>query len=332
MILSIDAFSDLGCVREQNEDMVLVQGEMIRDDKLQLQLEPMEGFPAVVAVADGMGGHNGGEFASELVVQSLDEFAHGLNRGLSFDELKTLFNEWIGMIHAEIVSKGKEIPAFLNMGTTLVGLLVYESRIFWYNAGDSRLYRFRGGILSQVSSDHSMREMVDPTAPSNMICNSIGGGDEVFIDFTEISETVFDDDLFILCSDGLNDMLSDDRIESLLEQHADATQLVGQAKQAGGKDNVSVVLIGFKEVVKPVETITGVIEEAENGETLKETEITAKEAGGESEEAAKKPGEVKENAEGSVETPGKEDEPPQTDKFFAMRKNEKKGGFFHRKG
>ena len=332
MILSIDAFSDTGCVRENNEDMVLVQGEMIRDDKLQLQLEPVEGFPAVVAVADGMGGHNGGEFASELVVQSLDDFAHGLNRGLSYHELKTLFNLWIRMIHGEIVSKGKEIPAFLNMGTTLVGMLVYENRIFWYNAGDSRLYRFRGGILSQVSTDHSMREMVDPTAPSNMICNSIGGGDEVFIDFTEISETVFDDDLFILCSDGLNDMLSDDLIESLLEQHADAGQLVGQAKQAGGKDNVSVVLIMFKKVVKPVETITGGIKEAENGERLQGTGDTAKESGGKSEEADKKPEEVIENAEGFVKTPGKEDEPPQGDKLFTMKKSEIKGGFFHRKG
>jgi serine/threonine protein phosphatase PrpC len=88
-----------------------------------------------------------------------------------------------------------------------------------------------------------------------MICNSIGAGDDVFIDFKEITDTVFDDDLFLLCSDGLNDMVSDEKTESLLETHANAEQLVSEAKQNGGKDNVSVALVGFKiPDVKEVET------------------------------------------------------------------------------
>lgn len=255
MILSIDAFSDVGCVREHNEDMILVQGELICDAQIQLQVEPAPDSPFVVAVADGMGGHNGGEFASELAVQSLDDFVHDLTNGLSFEELKSAFDSWIQQIHNFVVNKGNELPEFKNMGTTLVGLLVYENRIFWFNVGDSRLYRFRSGILSQISTDHSMREMYDPTAPSNMICNSIGAGDDVFIDFKEITDTVFDDDLFLLCSDGLNDMVSDEKTESLLETHANAEQLVSEAKQNGGKDNVSVALVGFKiPDVKEVET------------------------------------------------------------------------------
>jgi protein phosphatase len=130
MILSIDAFSDVGCVREHNEDMILVQGELICHAQIQLQVEPAPDSPFVVAVADGMGGHNGGEFASELAVQSLDDFVHDLTNGLSFEELKSAFDSWIQQIHNFVVNKGNELPEFKNMGTTLVGLLVYEIAYF----------------------------------------------------------------------------------------------------------------------------------------------------------------------------------------------------------
>ena len=100
MLVKIDAISNVGCVREHNEDIVLVQGEFIRDARLQLQVEPMDGMPLVVAVADGMGGHNGGEFASELAVGSLDEFVHALPSDLSDNDLRNEFDKWIQDIHS----------------------------------------------------------------------------------------------------------------------------------------------------------------------------------------------------------------------------------------
>ena len=254
MLLSIDALSDTGCVREHNEDMILAQGELIRDERVQFQVETTTDVPVILAVADGMGGHNGGEFASELAIQSLDDFIHQLPGKLSYDELKARFDDWIQAIHREVLQKGIDLPEFLNMGTTLVGILVYENQLYWFNVGDSRLYRFRGGVLSQISSDHSVRKMYNPSAPSNMICNSIGAGQEVFIDFTEMP-AVFEDDQFLLCSDGLNDMIEDDTIEALFSTHANAEQLVEAAKNAGGKDNVSVLLIDIKAVGPEVETL-----------------------------------------------------------------------------
>jgi protein phosphatase len=254
MLVKIDAISNVGCVREHNEDIVLVQGEFIRDARLQLQVEPMDGMPLVVAVADGMGGHNGGEFASELAVGSLDEFVHALPSDLSDNDLRNEFDKWIQDIHSLVLNKGKSIPEFYNMGTTLVGILIYENSVFWFNVGDSRLYRYRDGILSQMSTDHSARNMIDPKAASNLICNSIGAGDEVFIDFLEMN-AVFEDDVFVLCSDGLNDMIADAEIEKILENNGNSEDLVNAAKAMGGRDNVSVVKICFNDIIEPIEDI-----------------------------------------------------------------------------
>ncbi len=295
MTLTIDAYSDTGCVREHNEDMILVQGELIRDNRLQLQIAPEA--PFVFAVADGMGGHNGGEFASELAVQSLDEFVHALRSGLTSDELKIQFNQWIQHIHNLVNQKGNELPEFKNMGTTLVGMLLYEQKVFWFNVGDSRLYRFRGGILSRISTDHSMREMYDSNAPSNYICNSIGAGAEVFIDFFDITDTVFSDDVFVLCSDGLNDMVPDDDIESLLETNVDALVLAEAAKAKGGKDNVSVICVKF---IGEEEEISEDEEEeiAEPAEEAEAIEITEEEATDEPHDApVKRPGAFMKKAE-----------------------------------
>ncbi len=247
MLVIIDAVSNIGSVRKQNEDMALVQGEFIRDSKLQLHIEPTSYMPIVVAVADGIGGHNGGELASELAISSLDEFVHLFPSGLTDKALQNKFNVWVKEIHQSIVQKGIDIPEFYNMGTTLVGILIYDNRIFWFNVGDSRLYRVRDKIITQISSDHSARKMMNPNAPSNLICNSIGAGEACFIDFYPMN-TVFDDDTYILCSDGLNDMISDDEIDQIIIEQGSAQDLVDAAIKAGGNDNVTVVTLSFLNV------------------------------------------------------------------------------------
>lgn len=240
--LVIEAVSDKGCVRQNNEDMVLVRGEFIRDGLFRAEYVDVD--RVVVAVADGMGGHNGGEFASEWVARSLDEMVSGLDDKLSVHELAGCFDRWAAQIHALVTSRSEEVPELSGMGTTLVGILTYADRLFGFNVGDSRLYRFRDGVLKQLSRDHSLREMRrDNSLPSNIICNSIGGGKDVFIDFEELTEIVLDGDRLLLCSDGLSDLVNDDEISDILLDSGDAVALMEKAKAQGGHDNVSVVMI-----------------------------------------------------------------------------------------
>ena len=99
-------------------------------------------------------------------------------------------------------------------------------------------------MLKQLSVDHSMRELTgDMSQPSNLIYNSLGAGGKVFADVEEMTSQLISDDRFLICSDGLSDMLSDEEIASLLIGNADVEALVTAAKQAGGRDNISVILL-----------------------------------------------------------------------------------------
>ncbi len=244
MILQCQVASDVGSVRTNNEDIALLTGGLYRDavDSFEIELQPMSRFTAIVA--DGMGGYEGGEIASEMAVKSFDSFFTGLPAGLSVDRLVARVKSWVAEMHAEIISFGDEHREYAGMGTTMVGMFAYEGKMFRINIGDSRLYRFRNGMLKQLSVDHSMRELTgDMSQPSNLIYNSLGAGGKVFADVEEMTSQLISDDRFLICSDGLSDMLSDEEIASLLIGNADVEALVTAAKQAGGRDNISVILL-----------------------------------------------------------------------------------------
>ena len=249
--------SDVGCLRRNNEDMILLNGEYYRDQEAEQNYTLTGEARFCTLVADGMGGTNGGEFASELVLQYFDQFLARVPEGLAEMEFHELVNRWAKQTHQGIVDRGVEQPEYDSMGTTLTGLFGYGGRIYLINIGDSRTYRYRDGILKQLSRDHSMQEKYhDYSLPSNLIYNCLGGGsplEEVFADLTDVTDKVMSDDRFIICSDGLNDMLSDDEIENIIGQtlapDAKSTdtvdELVKAAKKAGGRDNVSVLLVHF---------------------------------------------------------------------------------------
>lgn len=249
--------SDVGCLRKNNEDMILLNGEYYRDQEAEQSYTLTGAARFSTLVADGMGGTNGGEFASELALQYFDQFLTRVPEGLSDEEFHTLIDRWVKQTHQGIVNRGIEQPEYSNMGTTLTGLFGYGGRIYLINIGDSRIYRFRDGILKQISRDHSMQEKYhDYTLPSNLIYNCIGGGspiEEVFADLTDVTDKVLSGDRFIICSDGLSDMVSNDDIESIISRSLDpeATttdtvhELVQAAKKAGGNDNISVLLVHF---------------------------------------------------------------------------------------
>lgn len=253
MIISCNLISDVGLKRSNNEDMVLLNGKFYRDSSFQDTLTLNDNTRMAAIIADGMGGHNGGEFASELAVQSFQEFVKNLPIVSNPDILQEKIKSWVTDAQFMIKNKGKEMPELNGMGTTCVGLLFFNGFTIWLNIGDSRLYRFRDGILHQLSTDHSLREREkDPTIPGNIIYNALGVGNSTFADTADISSELLVGDKYIICSDGLSDMISDDKIEEIINNGGSALELVNAAKKAGGYDNVSVLVVEIIEKSKKV--------------------------------------------------------------------------------
>jgi len=239
--LDVQAASDKGNKRDHNEDMIMIGNTIFRDAKIRLEFDTQSQL--TLAVADGMGGQNAGEIASEKVLESLLKFCENLDAGYSESHLRSIFNDWVIGIHDQLMDEGNQNPERFGMGTTLCGLVIYACQFYAMNAGDSRLYRFRKGILEQISNDHSLAAASDnPNIPSNIIVNAIGGGKQAYLDFEDITDRLDSGDVLLICSDGLSDMLSDTDIENILKNGGSAKSLVDAANNAGGKDNISVIL------------------------------------------------------------------------------------------
>jgi protein phosphatase len=236
----LTAASRIGCVRSNNEDMVLAYDKLLRSDayKTEFMTENTDRF--IIALADGMGGHNAGEVASEETLSNLKYFIHDLPRGLAPGEMNEMMVEWLNSVNKMINSRGLMDTSKLDMGTTLVGVLYYGERYYWMNCGDSRLYRLRDGQLTQLTVDHSLTKNDGSQRHSNVITNCIGAGfKDSYIDFYEFTNDVLPGDTYLLCSDGLNDMITDLEIQELMVANKTANQLCEAAIEAGGFDNVS---------------------------------------------------------------------------------------------
>lgn len=244
--IHMTAASKIGCVRSQNEDMVLVGSHFVRNDGFDTRVDLTNNDRYIVAVADGMGGHNRGDVASSDALHNLQFFYHDLPTGLTPSAINEMLVGWLDSINNIIASKGRSDEQYKGMGTTLVGLAFYEGEFYSLNCGDSRLYRFRDGELTQLTSDHSLSNMLGSSKHSNIITNCIGGGcSSSFMDIVMITQDVKEGDVYLLCSDGLTDMLPDHAITTLLEAGSDANALCDAAVEAGGLDNVSCCVLQF---------------------------------------------------------------------------------------
>ena len=240
----LTAASRVGHIRSNNEDMILAFDKYVRSDVYQTVLAPDNLDRFVIAVADGMGGHNAGEVASEVVLQNLKFYVNDLPKGLSSSDLEEAMNDWLQSVHQTVNARGRANKEQANMGTTLVALLYYGQRYFWMNCGDSRLYRLRDGQLEQITTDHSLINAEGEKKHSNVITNCIGAGcDDTFIDMIEFTDDFKIGDTYVLCSDGLNDMVPDVIIARMLQEGATANDLCEEAIAAGGFDNVSVCVL-----------------------------------------------------------------------------------------
>ena len=247
MNLFVTAASRVGCVRKNNEDMVLVGSSFIRNDAFCKTIELTPEKRVLLAVADGMGGHQSGEVASSDSLHNIHFFFNDLPAGLTAGEFNEMMVVWLASINNIIDSMGRVDERFKGMGTTLVGIVYYGGNFFSMNCGDSRLYRLRNGALQQLTTDHSLNNMLGSSKHSSIITNCIGGGcKNSYMDIVRMTDDIQPSDIYLLCSDGLSDMLNDQQIEVLLKSGGDADTLCQAAIEAGGFDNVSACVIEVK--------------------------------------------------------------------------------------
>ena len=241
-VLSVYGVCDIGCVKPNNEDMILLGDVIFRDGSIKKEFDISK--RVIISIADGIGGLDKGEAASEMALNRLKEFLERIPDDLSYQELKEVFDVYTRETHSAMSD---------GMGSTIVGIFLYQGKVFRFHAGDSRIYLLRNGGLTRLTIDHSLRESGgNLTAPANIITNSLGGGSSAFIEFSEIEQPFMKGNIFLLSSDGLHDIvspavISDTLIQSQTDNTEAAEKLLEQAKENGGSDNISIITIKIKE-------------------------------------------------------------------------------------
>lgn len=242
MTFSYATQTDIGQLRQNNEDCVAVDEEN-----------------GLVVLADGMGGYKAGEVASEMatsfVLTELGRWIGDTGVGTGMRELRRMLEIAITNANRAIYNAAHASSDCSGMGTTLVMAVLREHRVLVAHVGDSRCYRMRGKTLVRLTHDHSLvQQQIDAGlvsadqaahAPNkNLITRALGVEKDVEPDINEYR--VDEGDLFMLCSDGLTDMLSDDRIAGLLQGKGSIEEkscaLVSAANRQGGRDNITVAL------------------------------------------------------------------------------------------
>jgi len=248
MKLAVHATSDVGLQRNHNEDMALLGTRTLRDDRYNGVHEISRGArPYVMAVADGLGGQAAGEIASrDVLVAFRDEIA-ALETGLSPTALSQRLTEIARDIQEELLTRGRANPRHRGMATTLTAVVLYEEQFFLAHAGDTRCYVVRNGVLRQVSRDHTLREFSgDPRIPGNILANCFGSEEDFFLEAQQFGSEGEPGDLFLLCSDGLSDMVPDDVMERTISEledlNAAGARLLELAHAGGARDNITFIL------------------------------------------------------------------------------------------
>lgn len=227
--------SDVGRKRKNNEDSFFYSNEK-----------------GVFIIADGMGGHLAGEEASKIAVETAGKFLS--NPG---SKIKELINKSINTANSIIFSKSEMDPAFKGMGTTLTCAIFNDKKLYIGHVGDSRLYMIRNNSMTMITDDHSQvwkyykeglisKEEARTHPLKSVVTRAVGIKPEVLID-THLIGDIKANDLFLLCTDGLTDMVTDDKIKEILLLKERCLEekinmLISRANKNGGKDNISIIL------------------------------------------------------------------------------------------
>lgn len=232
--------TDKGSKRSNNQDSIFVSDS------------PVGPLPNLYIVADGMGGHAAGDFASRYAISVVIDF---IRRSTIHSPVSLLRR---AMIYAsnEVYKESEKDPDKNGMGTTMVACVIDEGRMYVANIGDSRLYHMTDDELSQITMDHSLVEELIRNGElkrnrgryhpeRNIITRAMGSREEAMPDFFEVE--LKPGDRVLMCSDGLSNMVEDDEIRDIILENSStdtaAAALIDKANYYGGNDNISVILI-----------------------------------------------------------------------------------------
>ncbi|MDT9001009.1 Stp1/IreP family PP2C-type Ser/Thr phosphatase [Paucibacter sp. APW11] len=245
MSLEIEFYSvtDVGRSRDNNEDSVAVDESA-----------------GLAVLADGMGGYNAGEVASQMLTSFIKaELGRWLKESggqATAQDVRRAMDICVDNANRAIFNAANTNPRYAGMGTTLVLAVMREEGLLLGHVGDSRAYRLRNGQLTQITRDHSLlQEQLDAglltpeeavfSNNKNLVTRAVGVEDTVMLELNQ--HEVQQGDTYLLCSDGLSDMLNDEELAQLLIRHPSlseaALSLIDAANDMGGKDNIAVVLI-----------------------------------------------------------------------------------------
>jgi len=251
--MSLEFFhtTDVGRARDNNEDSVAV--------------EPAVGL---TVLADGMGGYNAGEVASQMltsfIATELGRWLRESGEATQPGDVRRAMDICVDNANRAIFNAANTNPRYAGMGTTLVLSVFREDALLLGHVGDSRAYRLRGNQLVQITRDHSLlQEQIDAglltqeeaaySSNKNLVTRAVGVEDTVMLELHQ--HELQPGDIYLFCSDGLSDMVEEPAIAQLLISHpslAEAGQaLVDAANEAGGRDNIAIVLVRADGRVKP---------------------------------------------------------------------------------
>lgn len=241
------SITDVGQKRKLNQDYVFSSEN------------PVGNLPNLFVVADGMGGHKAGDFASKYTVEVLVQTIMGIHEQSPIKILR----QAIEKANSSLIEKAEEKEEFQGMGTTLVVATIIEEYLYVANVGDSRLY-IVNKMIEQITKDHSLveemvrlgeldKEDAKVHPGKNIITRAIGTSDTVEVDFFDMH--LQKEDKILMCSDGLTNMIEDKEICDIMNRHEDisktAEELIKTANDNGGKDNIAVIIIEpFSDEVK----------------------------------------------------------------------------------
>jgi serine/threonine protein phosphatase PrpC len=240
--LKFAAGTDKGLLREINEDSCMI-------------IPGCSSSPYAFIIADGMGGHNCGEIASRMAVDSVSEFIRQNSGRLNSSNMQQELRAAVEQANSAVYKKSMESDEFSGMGTTLTMAVIDGNTLTAAHVGDSRLYLIRGGEIRQLTQDHSYigellrngtltREEAENHPRRNIITRAVGCTPEILVDI--ISQEIEEYDIFVLCTDGLTNKICEDEISGIVrdnEPEEACLRLIEAAIRQGGDDNITVIVI-----------------------------------------------------------------------------------------